>query len=156
MFVYDLKVVDGNAIVCEKWKGLRLRRVNDVAPDGTWTEALLRPYIERRLGDLVPESEVSVFVERNGADGRQARSRRAIQQAVGARVDIHTRPDGKPEATCHEAVSVSHAADLTLAVAGPNAIVCDAEPIVPRSESEWRDLLARVPPSQAWGGLRVA
>jgi enediyne polyketide synthase len=141
VFVYDLDVVGEDGFVHEQWKGLRLRRVNDVAPNASWNAALLRPYIERRVGELLPKTQVSVVVERNRVDPRQSRSRHAIQQAVGAQVEIHVRPDGKPEATCDEAVSVSYAGDVTMAVAGQGAVACDAEPIVARTEETWRDLL---------------
>jgi enediyne polyketide synthase len=38
-------------------------------------------------------------------------------------------------------VSVAHAGDITLAVAGAGAVGCDMEPVVPRTATLWRDLL---------------
>ena len=141
VFVYDLDVVGEDGILRERWKGLRLRRVNEVAPDATWHNALLRPYIERRIGELLSTSQLSVVVQCNAADARPTRSRAAIQQAVGAPVEIHVRPDGKPEVTCNDTVSVSYAGDVTMAVAGQCAVACDTEPIVARTPEVWRDLL---------------
>ncbi len=140
-FVYDLEVTDADGRVCERWEGLRLRRVGAVGPGGKWVEPLLGPYIERRLGELIPGSATSVIVQRNGAADRRARSHQAIELALGHSVAVHRRPDGKPEVACDEEVSVTHANDLTMAVAGPAPIACDAELLAPRRPEAWRDLL---------------
>jgi enediyne polyketide synthase len=53
------------------------------------------------------------------------------------------RPDGKPEVTNGQAVSVAHAGDLTLAIAGADPIGCDVEPVIARSAAVWQDLLGK-------------
>ena len=141
LFVYDLEVTTPDGKVLERWEGLRLQQVGQSDPGQTWIEPLLGPYIERRLGELVPGSTASVTVQRNGVADRRTVSDLAIQQTLGTPAVVHRRPDGRPEACCDQEVSVAHAGDLTMAVAGPGLIACDAEPVVARPEQMWRDLL---------------
>ncbi len=141
LFVYDLEVTDPDGVVRERWEGLQLRRVSQSMPSETWAEPLLGPYIERRIGELIPGSAASVVLERNGSPDRHARSDNAIQLVLGTRLKVHRRPDGKPEVVSRQAVSVSHVGDLTMAVAGSGIIACDAERLAQRSPQMWRDLL---------------
>ncbi|MBN2475117.1 MAG: SDR family NAD(P)-dependent oxidoreductase [Pirellulales bacterium] len=141
LFVYDLEVTGTDGIVRERWEGLRLRRVGDVAVDATWAEPLLGPYVERRLAELIPGSKPSIVVERNGAPDRRTRGELAIRRAAGTMAAVHKRPDGKPEVCCGEEVSVSHADDLTMAVAAEGTVACDAQTVAPRPDEAWRDLL---------------
>jgi enediyne polyketide synthase len=102
----------------------------------------LGPYLERRLRAVAPGAAVTAVVERNAEADRQARSDLAIQRAVGERVAVSRRPDGRPEVAGGQAVSVSHAGELTLAVAAPQGpLGCDLEPVTARAESLWQDLL---------------
>jgi enediyne polyketide synthase len=141
VFVYDIEVAGADGCVRERWEGLHLRRVSDAPPSDAWAEPLLGPYVERRLAELTGRSTASVIVEHNGAADRRARSDRAIQQVVGAPAVVHRRPDGRPEVSCDREVSVAHAQELTIAVAGPGPLACDAEPLAPRPAHVWRDLL---------------
>jgi enediyne polyketide synthase len=116
---------------------------------------LLAPYLERRLGELVPGSGASVAVVRNGASANSANgdvtdwmaarheaSERAVAEAVGDVVQIYRRADGKPMAVADQAVSVSHAAALTFSIASERRLVgCDAEAVVHRDVQRWTDLL---------------
>ncbi len=140
-FIYDVEVVGPDGRVQERWEGLHLRRVGDAAVNGGWAAPLMGPYLERRVGQLLPGTDVSVAVERNGAADRRARSDLAIRRALGTSVPIHRRPDGRPEACCDREVSVSHAGDLAMAVSGAGTIACDAEPVSARPAGVWRDLL---------------
>ncbi|MCI0461425.1 MAG: type I polyketide synthase [Gemmataceae bacterium] len=142
-FVYDVDVTGTDGRVRERWQGLHLRIAERLPAQRPWVAPLLGPYLERRVGELIPGATVAVAVEQNGTTDRRARSDRLIQQALGQSVAIQRRPDGKPEATGPEAlhVSAAHARDLTLAVAGPGPLGCDVEPVVARSASSWRDLL---------------
>ena len=169
-FVYDVEVTGTHGSVQERWEGLRLRKVADMAPQRAWVAPLLGPYIERRLRELIPGSAVSVAVTQEsetkitpsplegeggsagGASrrldervrtGRRVASDWAIQQALGAPLSIRRRPDGRPEVAGHQEVELSaaHAGELTLAVAGPGPIACDLEPVVAKPAFVWQDLL---------------
>ena len=45
---------DADGTVRERWEGLRLRAVDRIAPPPAWSAALLGPYVERRLQELLP------------------------------------------------------------------------------------------------------
>jgi enediyne polyketide synthase len=66
---------------------------------------------------------------------------RRLVGAAAAAPGVHRRPDGKPEVPGGPRVSLAHAGDLVLAVAGEGPLGCDLEPVEPRSEATWRDLL---------------
>ncbi len=120
-FVYDLELVTAGGELRERWEGLKLRAVDRIAPPAAWTAALLAPYVERRLQDLLPGSAVRISL---GAPG-------------GDREAHHHRPDGAPEA----GISRSHAGDLVLSVTGDGRIGCDLEPVSGRSAEIWQGLL---------------
>jgi enediyne polyketide synthase len=134
-FIYDLEVTDANGEVIECWSGLHLRAVAELPARGAWPEALLAPYLERRLEELVEGAQVSVALE------RRAGSDALMQQALGRPEKIWRRPDGKPVIVGEEGVSAAHARELTLAVASAAGAACDLEAVVPRSDEVWRELL---------------
>jgi enediyne polyketide synthase len=124
LFVYDLDVTDAAGELVERWEGLQLRVVNAAVPALPWAAALLGPYLERRVGEFVTNSELSI----------------AVGQNADFPAGVRKRPDGKPEANGHH-VSRSHVGDLGLVVASTRAIGCDVEPVLARSPAVWRDLL---------------
>jgi enediyne polyketide synthase len=142
-FIYDLEISGGDGYVRERWTGLHVRRVGDSPVKGPWMEPLLGPYIERRVQELVPESTVSVVVERATDGERRQCGDRAIQRAIGETATVLRRRNGKPYLADERMsdVSAAHAANLVLAVAGPGPLGCDIEPVVTRSPAVWRDLL---------------
>jgi enediyne polyketide synthase len=161
-FVYDLAILSADGSLYERWEGLRLQRVDTAAPAARWAGPLLAPYLERRLAELVPGASATVAVtnnsglgDSNGENGhesngsslnwhtqRQMASDRAMAAAVGEPLTIHRRPDGKPVALCDRAVSVSHASGLAVSIASKRRLVaCDAEPVVQRDLTEWKNLL---------------
>jgi enediyne polyketide synthase len=133
-FIYDLEVTDASGEVIEHWLGLHLRAVAEMPALEAWPEALLAPYLERRLEELVEGAQVSIALE------RRASSDVLMQQASGGPVNIWRRPDGKP-VTDGGDVSASHSHDLTLAVASGAGTACDLEMVISRSAAEWRNLL---------------
>ena len=147
LFTYDVEILTRDGSVLERWHGLQLRKVSAITPPDGWTPALLAPYVERRLADLFPQAEVLVAFDLNGAldagapEDRRHRSDRAIRMALGRRLALHRRPDGKPQADCDAEVSAAHAGDLTLAVAATGRIGCDLETALPKAEAVWADLL---------------
>jgi enediyne polyketide synthase len=147
--VWDVEVCAPDGAVRERWIGLRLRRVARLEAADGWVPALLGPYLERRVAELVPGAAVSVAVERGGGDRRMA-SDRAMGRAAGVRVPVRRRPDGRPEVLdVPLAVSAAHCGELTLGVAGLGPLGCDLERVTPRPPSMWRDLLGA-------DGLRLA
>lgn len=140
-FVYNLDVLGADDAVHERWEGLRLRAVAEKSTQGPWIEALLGPYIERRLQELIPGSSISAALFQTSETDRQARSNQAIQIALGEEAEILRRPDGKPEVNGRRSVSASHAGVLTFAVAGSNQVSCDIELVTERTAPAWRDLL---------------
>jgi enediyne polyketide synthase len=135
LFVYDLKLLGEDGSVLEQWDGLRLRKVETLAHKTPWPQPLIAPYIERCLEELIPQSQVSVALVNGDSD--------AALQLFGDDLRLHHRSDGKPQLVAADVsprhshhVSVAHAGELTIAVAGSSG--CDLETVAPRP---WSDLL---------------
>jgi enediyne polyketide synthase len=141
ILVYDLTVTGSDGAVREVWEGLRLKVVEKAQPPQDWPEALLGPYCERMLSELVPGAEAAVVLEQLANTDRAARSQRGIERLLDRPEPVVRRYDGKPEVAGDRAVSTAHAGDFTLAVAGPGPIACDLEPTFHRSPGEWKSLL---------------
>jgi enediyne polyketide synthase len=141
-FVYDLEITDTHGGLIERWDGLRLRAVEMITARGAWPDALLSPYLERRLEELtIAARPMRIALERGFREDRSVGSNKVIQQALGKPARIWRRPDGKPVVAGEEEISVAHANDLTLAVAGAGGAACDMEVVVPHPEDVWRGLL---------------
>jgi enediyne polyketide synthase len=140
-FTYDLEVADADGRLQERWEGLRLRSVGAADLPSSWVGPLLGPYIERRVQELIHGSKVAARVDKGSGAERRVRTERAIERALGKGQVPCRLPDGKREVEGACAVSVAHAGDLTLVVAGPGPIGCDAEPVVAKSTAIWQDLL---------------
>lgn len=124
-FVYDLEILGSDGTLCERWEGLRLRAVDRAPAPPVWSAALLAPWAERRLQEILPAAGVRVSLE-----------------PAGRRESVRHRPDGRPETeTGEEMISVSHAEGLVLSVTRDGRIGCDLEPVAERSPEVWRDLL---------------
>jgi enediyne polyketide synthase len=146
-YTYDLDVCAEDGRILERWEGLRLQAVRKTDGRGPWIPALLGPYLERQAAELTG-SGVRCAVEPDppsGANGRDAR-RRQTKIAVGRLLDRPTvvthRGDGKPQiADEGTAISASHGAGVTLAVAGSERVGCDVERIEERATEDWQALL---------------
>jgi enediyne polyketide synthase len=112
-----------------------LRKVEDSPRHRPWPEALLGPYLERRLEELLPNTPVSVAVE-HGATGEEV-----LRRVLGTDATVRHRADGKPELTADGSVSVARTGGLTLAIAGNAPLGCDVEAVTPRPVEAWRGLL---------------
>lgn len=141
VFTYDACMTNAQGDVVERWEGLRLTAVTGGQVKGPWIESLLGPYLERRVKDLIPTSDISVALVRDSETDRQERSARAINISLGEQTEVFKRPNGKPEVDGQRSVSAAHHQDLTLAVAGPGPIGCDLEPVADRPPCVWRALL---------------
>jgi enediyne polyketide synthase len=162
-FTFDLEVTNAAGQVVERWDGLRLRAVEELNAEGAWPRALLAPYLERRLEELVPNVNVGVGFERvtqpgaleEPAEPRAAQSQTdwIINRAIGGPMRVWRRPDGKPVTLGSQGISAAHAGDFILAVAGDGGVACDLEPVSGRAETVWRELL---PPERRTLAERVA
>jgi enediyne polyketide synthase len=134
-FYYDLELLGEDGSVLEQWEGLCLRKVADIPRRRSWPAAILGPYLERRLEELLPGARVSIALERG------ATSRDTIVRALGKETELRHRSDGRPEVAAPCSVSAAHSGDLTLAAVAPEAVGCDLEVVTSRDPAVWRDLL---------------
>jgi enediyne polyketide synthase len=140
LFWYDVDVLDANGQLAERWQGLQLKQI-EVLSIGVWSSPLFVPYLERRLSELLPTAQLRFALEEGEMDDRKSGTDQAIQRLFGEGSPIYRRPDGKLESGTNVSVVVAHAANLTLAIAGPPPIGCDLELIVSRPEAVWQGLL---------------
>jgi enediyne polyketide synthase len=128
-FIYDLNVEDSNGRICERWNGLRLHAVAPIETHQPWPAALLAPYIERRLADILPS----------------AQSRIALKEATATQDSrcLPHRPDGKPEACDYSGmqISCSYCGNLVLTTRSQQPVGCDMEQCTERDEASWTGLL---------------
>ena len=54
-YTYDLDVCAPDGRIVERWEGLRLQAVRKTDGRGPWIPALLGPYLERQLAELLPD-----------------------------------------------------------------------------------------------------
>lgn len=138
--VWDVTVRDETGKIVETWEGLRLQVVRARRDTGPWPAPLLGPYLERRAGDTLNGPALRIVVEPQGDSDRPQQTIVAVSRALGRETTVLHRPDGKPEVPGGEEVSVAHGAGLTLATVGEQ-VTCDVEPVVSRSDQDWRGLL---------------
>lgn len=127
-FIYDLKVEDLNGHICERWNGLRLHAVAPIDAQRPWSAALLAPYLERRLADILPSAGLRVAL--NEASANQ-----------DSKCSCY-RSDGKPEdAHTGMHLSRSHCGSLILTTRSHQPLGCDMEWCTDRGEASWTGLL---------------
>ena len=75
----------------------------------------------------------------SSATDRAAVSRQAVRRTLGEAAKLGWGPDGKPEVEgVNLKISISHARDLTLLVAGEHEpLGCDIEPVEQRPSKVW-------------------
>jgi enediyne polyketide synthase len=139
-YCYDLELRTSDGVLREYWKGLRLRKVED-AKTRDLPDPLVAASLEWRIRRSVSSPGVFVAFERGGDANRRQRSMRAIQRVLDAPWPVRWRADGKPEVDAPLEVSAAHSNGLTLAVAAPDEVGCDLEPVSARSKNVWSDLL---------------
>jgi enediyne polyketide synthase len=155
---YDVDVCDEQGTLVERWEGLRLHAVRKQDGTGPWLPALLGPYLERRVGAFLP-GELRCVVRPDdpeepgtaGVVGRRGETAKALSWALGAPTTVRYRPDGAPEVEGGTAVSASHGAGVTFAVAGTGSVACDVELAAARTDEEWAGLIG--PDGLALAGL---
>ncbi|WP_225850070.1 type I polyketide synthase [Streptomyces sp. HPF1205] len=149
-YVYDLDIRDATGTLVERWTGLCLRAVRKSDGRGPWPPALLGAYLERHAEPALGAQVRCVVLPDEGGAPRGTRARRertaaAVAWAANRPVTVRYRPDGRPEPADGRRMSASHGAGVTLAVLGepavPAQVACDVEPVLPRTDQEWRGLL---------------
>lgn len=143
IFTYDVEVRTAYGDLEEQWRGLQLRLVELFPPRESWNEALLGPYMERKLNEFLPEASIQLIIQRDADGQRQASSDLAFRTLLGSSISVRRRPDGKPVLMerLSPTLSASHHAQLTLVIASPRQVGCDIEAIVKRPSTVWQDLL---------------
>ncbi|MGA2440960.1 MAG: SDR family NAD(P)-dependent oxidoreductase [Tepidisphaeraceae bacterium] len=127
-FIYDLKILSEDGQVIERWSGLRLQIVSECRIDGPWPAGLLPPYLERRIGDLIPASQMDIEWEANGHADREPRPGR----------DAGHRPDGKPDVVAAaRRVSRAYFQSSLLTCTSGSPVAVDAEAINGKSADQW-------------------
>jgi enediyne polyketide synthase len=128
-FVYDIKVEDSEGRLVERWSGLRLHAVAPIETQRSWPAALLAPYFERRLAEILPSAGLRIALRITASDE--------------ASVGLCHRPDGKPEECAHPdmQLSRSHCENLVLTARSPQPVGCDLEQCAGRGEASWIGLL---------------
>jgi enediyne polyketide synthase len=141
-FFYDVEITDARGEVIERWDGLCLRAMEMIPAREAWPDALLAPYLERRLEELAESvAPLKIALERGLRAERSACTNSVIQHALGKATRIWRRPDGKPVSSGEEKISAAHALDFTFAVASAGATACDLEEVAARTDEVWCDLL---------------
>ncbi|MBU8900206.1 SDR family NAD(P)-dependent oxidoreductase [Corallococcus sp. M34] len=140
-FTYDVELCDARGDVVERWEGLRLKRIESTPEPTAWPASLLAPYMERRIGELLPGATLHVALDARPDEVRPGRTDRVLRSVMGATGAVFRRPDGKPVPTSGVGASASHAGPLTMAVTGPGSVGCDMEPVEARTAPVWRELL---------------
>jgi enediyne polyketide synthase len=138
-FTFDVEIRDENGTLAERWGGLALQAIDVLPLPDSWPVPLAAPFLERRLGDLLPGLDLRIGIADGGGSGTAPSTAAVISLALGDGRPVLRRPDGKPEA--EDYVSASHCGALTIAAAAEVPVGCDVEAVEERTEMVWGDLL---------------
>ncbi|TDQ00321.1 type I polyketide synthase [Labedaea rhizosphaerae] len=140
-YVYDVVVRTPDGTIVERWEGLRLRAVRKQGGRQQWHPALLGPYVERRIGELLATTAAVGVIPDTAGALRRANTRSSVRGLLGRDIEIHYRPDGRPELDSGQRLAVSHAAGVTMCVVDDATTGCDLEVVTKRPAEQWRGLL---------------
>ncbi len=168
--IFDIETRTEDGELVDLWQGLELTAPHGAERMPELALPLVAPYLERRLGDLLPAAGLLVGIAGNASSSngsssnghghagngngsrpdRAALGTAALAQALGRPVTLDHRPDGKPEARATAgaggeasalAVSLAHAATFTFGIVGQDTLGCDVEAVTSRDEAAWARLL---------------
>jgi len=134
LYHYNVTISREDGAVLERWSGLRLRSVREVAMKN-WTSAMVRPYFERSLEDNYGLRAIEVTL-RIGCSTTDLTFSLLPEGEPMLRM-----PNGKPVTRSRMHLSVSHDQDLSCAVTSISPVGCDIETVQPRNQELWLDLL---------------
>ena len=146
-FTYDVEIRAPGGRLLERWEGLQLRAVRRNDGGGPWDPALLGPYLERHLAELIPDAprcvvEPDTLPGSGDQNSRRRQTSVAVSRLLGRPGTLLHRGDGKPEVAGQDVkISASHGAGVTLAVAGDTRLACDIETVRDRTDGDWQTLL---------------
>jgi enediyne polyketide synthase len=121
-YTWTLVARDTHGVELERWSEVTFRSLGERQ---TIPALVLRPWLERCLGELAPIVQIAALDAAGAAEPLPG---------------VRHRPDHRPE-TRDGGISTSIGAGLRLAVTGPDAVACDLEAIEARPIGVWRDLL---------------
>jgi enediyne polyketide synthase len=133
---WDMDVTDEDGELIETWEGFTTRMVEKFPLPAGWVPALLGPYIEHALVAFGLAGRAVVDTDPDG--GRREAAELAVRRLLGGDVVLRHRPDGKPEASSGDTVSIAHCSGVTLASSTPG---CDLELVTARDRDAWAGLL---------------
>ena len=136
-FVYDLDLLDTGGRILEQWRGLTLRQVASETLTSVRAVGLIGPYLERRLGEIVPQAGIKIAFRGDSSETASMLKPLRVTYRVDGKPEGYTNGDQRRETF----VSAAHSGRFRIAVSGRSAIGCDLERIVPHDDEEWRDLL---------------
>jgi enediyne polyketide synthase len=142
--VYDLRIENADAEICEQWEGLHLRAVSPIESPTPWPLPLLAPYLERSVRQILARADLKVGLARGSTNMRAQTNDNLLREMHGPDAELIHRPDGKPEVagvSGSPSVSISHFCEFTLLVSACSAAGCDLERIVDRGLADWEELL---------------
>jgi enediyne polyketide synthase len=142
--IYDLRIENADGEICEQWEGLHLRAVSSIETRAPWPWALLAPYLERSVRQILGRVDLKVGLARGSAERHADTNGNLIREMHGPHAALVHRPDGKPEVAGEPGpafVSISHCCELTLLLSACFAAGCDLEKIVDREPADWEQLL---------------
>ncbi|MBC7977771.1 MAG: SDR family NAD(P)-dependent oxidoreductase [Myxococcales bacterium] len=138
--VYDLTILDQRGMAVERWRKLTLRVVGEPPGLRLNSAALMAPFFERRVAEIVPGVRLRVVIS-SVAAGQGTRTRT---------IDPDHRPDGKPDPLIGPRFrSVAYGGDWMLAVSAELSVGCDLQCVSPKDAGEWESLLGN-------NGLKLA
>jgi enediyne polyketide synthase len=136
---YDIDITTFDGRLCERWTDVCFRAAGRPLQVGDVPEALLDVVLERRVQDILNDTDIRVAL---GLDDRERRegSDAAFARLLDGRGPVVRGADGRPQVD-GLLLSAAHAKGLSLAVAAPGAVSCDIELVAGRTEAEWQALL---------------
>jgi enediyne polyketide synthase len=132
-YVYDLTIrAEAKPSAAERWQGLELRTIGSERLPTVL--AVVAPYVERKLGELLPTiaTEISVQLELRDVVYAARRAQRERRLLLGGSVSTAVADIG-------EAIAYSN--DCAFVVTGRNVLACDMEEVVPLEREHWREML---------------
>jgi enediyne polyketide synthase len=151
-FIYDLRVENARGELCEEWRGLELRAVAEIERKESWPIAVLTPYLERKLQELLSR-EIKIGLGAAETAEREYQSNKLLRELLGTEATLTHRLDGKPEVVGlrgglsggfsgpQPGLSLSHCGEVTLLGIAGETIGCDLERIESRDPGMWERML---------------
>jgi enediyne polyketide synthase len=144
-FIYDVQMEDAQGNLCEQWEGLHLKAVAPIAVKSPWRVALLVPYLERKIREILQSTFIRIDLISAAKDLQQSAIAESLQAMFGTDVTLIHRSDGRPELIGTQSaaphISLSHTNDITLLFTAGQNVGCDVERIVCRDAACWEKLL---------------